>query len=356
MTLRACAKPLALVVATAVVVVVNAACATKSNPSAATDAGPAESVSVAAPAVSSVTSNPSAAPRPPVPSFECRAISVTAGKVKPVPLLGLPPADGGALAPVAEGGEISDDAWLDVDPGGKLTAKHPHSTREVVFTGPGRFRACVSHGEEAWLVKGTFNSVPSSGERPGGEEWLVTPAGVVRYAAANVEVMASPGKTDVKLSSGSAYVWTGDQAGPVKPAPAPIADAGDNDGWIRLDGARTITLTAKPVTPEASAQAGLDRCLAEAKTTKDLAALISSPDASLTQVAPRHVMARRVARAACAIAALRVNLAPPSPARDVMFASLRQGEMEWRSVRPRGFHGGRPPFPGRGPGGANSAK
>jgi hypothetical protein len=108
----------------------------------------------------------------------------------------------------------------------------------------------------------------------------------------------------------------------------------------------------KAGSPEETAQASLDRCSVEAKASKELATAIGSPDASLAQVAPRHVIARRVARAACAIAALRVNLLAPSPARDTMMTNLRQAEMEWRSVRPRGFRGGRPPLPGRGgPGG-----
>ena len=97
--------------------------------------------------------------------------------------------DAGAGAIVAESSEIAEDAWLDLDPGGKLTAKHPHSTRETTFTGPGRVRACVGRGEEAWLAKGTFNSVPSSGERPGGGGVAHhARSGVVRYGAAKLEV------------------------------------------------------------------------------------------------------------------------------------------------------------------------
>jgi hypothetical protein len=321
-TLRVC--PLLFVVA--------AGCANKASQS---DAAPAPSASASAPVAATTPPSASARPPPPAPP-ECKAISVV-GSIKITPML--TGADAGLAATLVDQGELPESTWLDLDPGAKFTAKHPHSTREVTFTGPGRARSCVMRGEEAWLAKGTFNSVPSSGERPGGEEWLITPAGAVRYASANVEVIATAAKTEVKLSSGTAYAWTGDQASAVKPPATPLDAGVVADGWIRLDGKRSVTLTAKSVSPEESAKAGLERCSAEAKAAKELATAVGRPDAALAQSAPQHVIARRIARVSCDVASLRINLLPPSPARDAMITSLRQSEIDWRSIRPRGMRG-----------------
>jgi hypothetical protein len=260
---------------------------------------------------------------------------------------------------LVESGDIPDEAWIGLETGAKFTAKHPRSTRETTFTGPARVRPCVGHGEEAWLAHGTFVSEPAAGERPGAEEWLVTPAGVVRFGAARAVITVTEGtltagaKVDVKVTSGTVFAWTGDEAGPVRPSvvPLPAAPAASGsagaagatnagDGWIRLEGPRTVTLSVKKVgKPEDLAAAAVDRCKAEATAAKDLAVSVASPDAALAQVAPRHVVARHLARAACGVAAVRVGLLPPSPAREGFAAALKEAEVDWKSFRPRGPHG-----------------
>ena len=284
---------------------------------------------------------PSASGRPPPP--RCRAVSVSGTST--MTALSLPlDAGAGAGAMVAESADIPDDVWIDLQKGAKLTARHPHSTRETTFTGPGRVRSCVAHSEEAWVAQGTFESVPSSGERPGAEEWVITPLGVVRYASARVEIDVKPQRTEVKLTNGSAYVWTDEHPSSITPPQASAAVATRvADGWTRLDGTGTISFTPKvPAKAEEAAKAAVDRCGEAAKASKNLAMAVAGPDASLAQVAPRHVMARHIARASCDVALLQVGLLPPGPARDGFAAQLKESETDWRAGRTRTGHGRRP--------------
>jgi hypothetical protein len=282
----------------------------------ASAASSAEAGASSAPVASAA---PSASARPPPP--RCRAVSVVGtSTLTPLAL----PLEAGPGAIVAESADIPDDVWIDLQKGAKLTARHPHSTRETTFTGPGRVRSCVAHSEEAWVSEGTFESVPSSGERPGAEEWVITPLGAVRYASAHVEIDVKPQKTTVKLTGGSAYVWTGDHASSITPPPAQAGVATQvADGWTRLENVGTITLTPKVAAKaEDAAKAAIERCTEAAKASKNLAMAVAGPDASLAQVAPRHVMARHIARASCDVAQLRVGVLPPSPVRDGFSAEL----------------------------------
>jgi hypothetical protein len=307
------------------------------TPAASASAAPSTEPSSAP--VASASPGPSASGRPPPP--RCRAVSVSGtSTLTPLSL----PTDAGPGAIVAESADLPDDVWIDLQKGAKLTARHPHSTRETTFIGPGRVRSCVAHSEEAWVAQGTFDSVPSSGERPGAEEWVITPLGVVRYASAHVEIDVKPQKTDVKLTSGSAYVWTDDHPSSVTPPPAQAGIATQvADGWTRLEGTAAISFTPKSAAKtEDAAKAAVLRCTEAAKASKNLAMAIAGPDASLAQIAPRHVMARHIARASCDVALLRVGLLPPSAVRDGFTAELKEAEGDWRAGRTRPGHGRRP--------------
>jgi hypothetical protein len=275
------------------------------------------------------------------------------GKPPNITLIGERAPDAGLPTTITESGDVPEDAWVTLEAGGSLTARHPRSTRETTFNGPARFRSCVEQGEESWLADGTFESVAWAGERPGAEEWVMTPAGVVRYAAGRVEVTVTPAtptagaKAFVKVTSGSANVWTEEDMGPVKPplsASTRTADAGMNvsEGWVRIDGPRTVTMSVKKAgKPEEVAQAAVDRCKAAAKLAHELGMAISSPDASLATAAPRHIVARHIARAACGVAGVDAASLAASPSRDAMMAALHEAETDWKRARvlPHGrFH------------------
>jgi hypothetical protein len=272
----------------------------------------------------------------------CKAASV-AGTPHVIPLAGVIP-QAPTPAFLTESSDIPEAAWIELDPGAKVTAKHPLSTRETAFQGPGRFRSCVGRAEEAWIEKGKFESVVGSGERPGAEEWLFTPAGVVRYGAAKVDLnVASSGagdsKTEVKVVSGTAYVWTGDEASAVKPAvpagkgPAPVAD-----GWTRIEGEHAMTLTLKkPAKAQDAAEAAIARCKTDAKAARDVGMQIANPDANLAVNAPKQVIARHQARAACGVAMLRAYALDSAAGRDAMVMAAREADSEWKG-RPRAPH------------------
>ncbi len=277
------------------------------------------------------------------PVAKCRAASLV-GPVHLASLDGAPLEAGVGL--LGESADVPEDDWLILDPGSRVTAKHPRSTRETTFVGPGRVRSCVGYGEEAWLVEGKFVSTGSSGERPGAEEWVVTPVGVVRYGSAKLEVTvtaatpAAPGKVEVAVSSGAAYAWTAGGASPVRP-PEVLPPGFPNipDGWTRLEGPRSITLTGKAGSADQLAEGAAERCATEARAARDVAVAVANPDGGLAHNATKHVIARHLARASCAVADLVLATLPAGALRTKLDAEVKEADATWRSGRPHGVRG-----------------
>jgi hypothetical protein len=270
---------------------------------------------------------PSAHPMPAV--LQCRASSIL-GAATLTPMTAA--ADAAGARPVAVGTELDVSLWLDLDGGSKVTSRHPRTGRETAFGGPGRARPCVylEYPEEAWVVEGKFHSVPWEHEIQGALEWVVTPSGALFYATAEVDVTVTENQTIVKVAEGSVSVWTGDQAGPVKPMVPSEEGVVTPEGWIGLDATQAVTLTTKEASREEKAQAGLTRCLAEAKATTSLASLPEAK-AAAAQASSKLSMARLRARAACGVADLRVNQLALSPMRETMVATVKRAETEWRA-------------------------
>ena len=153
--------------------------------SACEDRVPHEGVTTAPPLhAADVTETATAAPSPAAArrrGMPGRAIAVD-GEVRSED-------DGGT--PVALSSGIALDPWIDLVSGARLVAKDPRTTRETTFRGPARVRACVDSIEESWVDSGSFESSVGAGESPGAEEWVVTPLGVVRFAAAKLGVQVS---------------------------------------------------------------------------------------------------------------------------------------------------------------------
>ncbi len=219
---------------------------------------------------------------PPQRNLPCRAIAVI-GKVTDE--------DGGTS--LSLGGQLSDSVFT-LDDNAKMTVKNPQSGREMTIEGPGAVRACVGGDPEHWLLRGGISAMPGSGEKPGAEEWVVTPFGIIRFASAFVKIRVEKDRATVRIGSGSASLY-----GP-KVVMAP--DAG---------GAVTITLggwtDATPTAPLDLVSPGppkglVDTCAGLAKQAREVGSQIAQPDANLADLAPKHVEARRKARAACALA------------------------------------------------------
>jgi hypothetical protein len=270
--------------------------------------------------------------------------------------------DDDAGAPLALEGQIPSEAWLSLAPDARLVAKDPRTTRETAFLGPARVRACVDHREESWLAAGRFESAIGAGETPGAEEWVVTPLGIVRYLAAKVSVDVHARDARVALGSGVAFLWLPDdvhegRSSPASPGPAShpglpgdagASDAGhpvaattvvDDDGWLRMsEGALDVSAT-RPATlreTDRAARASVDQCVALEKRARALATeLLSGPIAADGRTAKDQMKTRRIARAACAVASLRVDMLGPAGPRAEMAARLEESRVA----------GGAPPAP-----------
>jgi hypothetical protein len=220
-----------------------------------------------------------------------------------------------------------------VAPGARLVAKDPRTTRETTVSGPARARVCVDHREEAWIGEGTFESATGSGETPGAEQWVVTPDTVIRYAAARLRVEVSSRGSTAALLSGTAFVWA---PGPISLERSPRKDAGDAAGPRHEDASdapwRRVSDATVHVARASAADAGpssADECAARADRSQRLAgALFARPGlggAEAGEQIAEQVRERRLARASCALASVRVALLPPSAEAEHAAAALRRG-------------------------------
>ncbi len=231
--------------------------------------------------------------------------------------------------------------WLDLAAGLVSTAKDPKTGRETTFVGPGKARACVDYELEAWVApppKGDvrFTSVIGGGEAPGSEQWIMTPLAAVRYASARMEIRASGDRVQINVGVGSAYVWTEQKEREKRDAGAfdPRAnDAGVEGGWVRVDQGATVTLTlSSAASLDAAAQSAVDRCTALANEARAIAREFGAPDAALGDLAVRHVVARRVARAACGIARVRAESLAPSDKSTALASAALAADATWRGL------------------------
>jgi hypothetical protein len=326
-------KPFAAALAVGACLAASACGACEPNgPPPGADAG-AAAASVASPPGASGSGQPAAiaphlahAPN----RLACRAIAVD-GDVH---------VDTGADAgttPLLLQGLVPTEAWVALAKGARFVAKDPRTTRETTFLGPGRARACVDYGEESWVESGTFESSVGAGETPGAEEWVVTPLGVARYAAAKLSVEVRPADVTVAVASGVAFVWTPDDVSPsaqlgkgsVPPAPLPL-----EEGWRRVDANAKATL-APPSGRAASspldgARNATAQCTTLSSSTRELAiVLLGGADAGTIG---QQVTTRRLARAACAVAAVRIHALPPSGAAASLTASLGAAREQWNTL------------------------
>jgi hypothetical protein len=262
----------------------------------------------------------------------CKAASLV-GSVTVVPLAG-GALDGGGT-PLVVSGSVPEDAWIDIGKSSRLTARDALSTRETTYSGPGRFRVCIGNREEAWIERGLFESVGGAGERPGGEEWVATPLGAGRYDAAKWTLTVTDKAVEVRVSTGTGYFWPAEGVATHFFAEAGAPPELNDQGWVRINGGAgaTLTVSALVLTKE-GAEAALDRCTSGANDAKRLAANLGEADAALGDLAPRHLIARRLAHAACSVAYLRIESLPASPARDGYLERVRVADADWKVLSP----------------------
>jgi hypothetical protein len=238
-----------------------------------------------------------------------------------------PERDGGA-APLLPQGLAPTEGWVDLDKGTRFVAKDPRTTRETTFRGPARVRACVAYAEESWVASGAFESSVGAGEAPGAEEWVITPFAVVRYAAAKLSIDVKARETDLRVESGLAFSWS----------PGTEVDAGPlEDGWTRRNPGTAVLSggargTVDRGTPVDAARLAVDRCTTLAATSRELAKVVLSPEGSADAATiATQVTTRRLARAACAIASLRVFALPRADAAPLVHP-LAEANATWNAL------------------------
>jgi hypothetical protein len=259
---------------------------------------------------SSVHITPILPHRAPQPKLACRIVALD-GEAH----IETPGVDAGTT-PLLLQGLAPTDAWMALGKGSRVIARDPRTTRETTFRGPGRARACVDFSEESWLTAGAFESSVGAGESPGAEEWVITPIAVVRYAAAKLTLTVGKA-VDATLESGSAFVW---QPG--------AGDAALEDGWLRLPDGKTHLAAAHEDPPSAS----VDRCTTLAGAARALAAQVMAPGGAVEAgLITQQVTARRMARAACALATMRVSALPPAEAAPLL-RGVAEANSAWSGV------------------------
>ena len=279
-------------------------------------------------ASASAHAHPSAPPPAPAPA--------------PAPSLN---ADGGlplGRVMASEGGpSATADAtsWLDIPAKANFTVRTLETGRELRFEGPGRVRPCG--GDVALVAEGSAVGLPGSGEAPGAEQWAATACGVARWASGVHRLVGARDACKLQSSLGAAQLWLpedvlaedvaldggaplGDSGGAPyggsgsADAPA-AADAGrDASPWRRIDGRRAIRLHGRgPFDTAAAVKVALGTCERAAQSVQSLATRMTSGagttggDAGsrdLGELAAQSVVARGVARAACAVAAVRLAI------------------------------------------------
>jgi hypothetical protein len=249
------------------------------------------------------------------------------------------------LAPRLEPeGELSEDAWISLGRGARLVAKDPRTTRETIFHGPGRARACTGHREESWIASGAFESERGAGETPGAEEWVVTPHAVIRFASAKLRVDVSPKETSVNVANGAALLWM--PADAKRRIAGGAADAsGSPNGWSAEDlwqrlGEGNVRIAQSPnATPTDAARASLGVCRTIALRSEELTrALLARPlgggssASDGKNLVTEQVSTRELARAACAVAAVRVHALAAFDGRAVLEQGLREADDAWTAL------------------------
>jgi hypothetical protein len=133
------------------------------------------------------------------------------------------------------------------------------------------------------------------------------------------------------VGSGVSWVWlpsgTSISLSPLgDAAPPPAADAGTVEGWTRVEGA-DARLRARPrLTPAVAVKT----CATLAQTAHDDAAAIMAGDAGPALVSSQ-VIERRLARAACTVAQLLLDIAP-LPLDPDLAHSAASADSAWRML------------------------
>ena len=226
-------------------------------------------------------------------------------------------------------------AWLDLPARSSFTVRTLETGRELRFEGPGRVRPCGS--DVALVAEGSAVGLPGSGEAPGAEQWAATACGVARWASGVHRFSGARDACKLQSSVGTVNLYLAPDvtAEEIVDGGAPAGDAGRPAGpWRRIDVRQALRLQARgPLDAPAAVKGALAACERAALDVQSLSARMTQPEGgagNTGELAAESVGARGVARAACAVAAVRVAL---GGARAEDLARLEAASARWRAPR-----------------------
>lgn len=209
--------------------------------------------------------------------------------------------------------------WLNLAAHATFSTRVDETAREIRFEGPGRMRAC-GPDDVAFVSEGSAMAMPGGGEAPGAEQWVATACTVARWAGGMHRVTGAAKECTIHSSLGAMQIYVAEDvvaedvssdAGAPKPFPAA-------NGFTRIDTRQILRFRPRAATSErAMIERALVTCEQRAADVARLGTELASgaaQDGGFGVVAERSVTARGLARAACALAAVRVDLGGARPA------------------------------------------
>ena len=282
------------------------ACGKSADDKGKSNAAASASAADSAAAVVSARPEVSAAPAPPRRDPTCRALRV----------------EGQATvgdAVLSQGAELDGSEWVRLGTGASLTLKHASSGREIALAGPAVFRACRRGREQVVLAEGKVTVGTGMGARPGAEVLIATPVAGVRYADAEFSLSLDQKRLSVEVRSGQVEVDPAVPATSTSKAPRSPLHAKD----------KLVIPLGKPDVP-----ALMLRCKDAAEAAESSARRVGDRAAPepLGERAQAHVRARKIARAACTIAAASTGLVADPVAAAGFWAEAARWEGLWESI------------------------
>jgi hypothetical protein len=203
-------------------------------------------------------------------------------------------------------------AWAQIPDGGRATIKSSTTGRELTLVSGAETRPCA--GDVALITRGGLDAVSGPGEGPGSEQWVATPHAAMRWVSGAHKVRASAQLTTIDVTRPGMRVFVAEDVtrsplAAVAPAPSPDGGATARDGFVALGPGHVELTWSKAVPAHGAATRGVIACEQAAAASSAIAQDIARAGAPQARLAEMHIVARGVARAACAVARARLGRA-----------------------------------------------
>jgi hypothetical protein len=215
-------------------------------------------------------------------------------------------------------------SWLELKAGAAISVKSFDTGRELRFEGPGKVNACATDG--AFVIEGSAVGLPGAGEGPGSEQWVATPCGVAVWNTGVHRFSATANDCKLQTSNEGSHLYVAsDMVADDVALDGGAPDAGGAvaaSRFTHLTGRRAVRLHPKaPSTKDAAAKGAIADCAKAAADAETVGQRLRaggdggrSPEGGgIGELAVRSIGVRRVARAACAVAGVRVISAGEKP-------------------------------------------